>query len=388
MLTSITGKYNKRCLTAKKKNSYMVNKPGLCLLLMLTLVLTAACTTPLEKMQPVDDVSDCHIIYDAGSSATRLFIYQETATGWLKHKGPQTDSLADPIRKNRGKSLSDVNVVIANVLIALDDMRRDGQPDRNGEPQWLAFDWRSYCSIKSAAVYATAGMRLAEKQDPSNSGLLWKRLNESLSKKLGMNVSTRTLSEYEEGLYAWLALRELKPDGDFGVAEMGGVSLQVTFPCPLCESARQVRVKGEVMPVFSHSFIGWGQDEAWRKYRNIKACARGAALKNSNWRVDDCAVVMVEFAEAAADVKRMVENSDGFHWYLSSAFRYMRNSDIENFCRRGINDGFQPESSCFRAVYLAGVLNTLALTENSEPTDVNWTLGAVVCTATRCLEVQ
>lgn len=373
---------------AKKNNNYMVNKLGIGLLLILTLVLAVACTTPIEKTQPVDDVSDCHIIYDAGSSETRLFIYQETATGWLKHKGPQADALADPIRRNRGKSLSDVNVVIANVLIVLDDIRRDGPADKNGEPQWRAFDWRSQCSIKSAAVYATAGMRLAEKQDAGNSELLWKRLNERLSKKLGMSVTTRTISEYEEGLYAWLALRELKSDGDFGVAEMGGVSLQVTFPCPLCESARQVRVKGEVMPVFSHSFIGWGQDEAWRKYRNIKACDWGVALKNSDWQVDDCEVVMVEFAEAAAEVKRMVENSDGLRWYLSSAFSYMRNTDIEDFCRRGINDGFQPESSCFRAVYLAGVLNTLALTDNSESTDVNWTLGAVACTATRCLEVQ
>ena len=118
----------------------MVNKLRICLILILTLVLAVACTTPLDKVQPVDDVSDCHIIYDAGSSETRLFIYQETATGWLKHKGPQADPLADPIRRNRGKSLSDVNVVIANVLITLDDIRRDGPADRNGEPQWRAFD--------------------------------------------------------------------------------------------------------------------------------------------------------------------------------------------------------------------------------------------------------
>ena len=195
-----------------------------------------------------------------------------------------------------------------------------------------------------------------------------------------MNVTTRTLSEYEEGLYAWLALREFKPDGDFGIAEMGGVSLQVTFPCPSCDNARQVRVKDEIMPVFSHSFIGWGQDEAWKKYRNINACSRGAALKIPSWRVDDCEGVL-EFADTAADVKSMVENAEGFHWYLSSAFRYMQNTDIDNFCRRGINDGFQPESSCFRAVYLSSVLNTLDLMDNSEPTDVSWTLGAVACTA-------
>ena len=78
-----------RVAERQKNNIYMVNKLRICLLSTLTLVLAVACTTPLDKVQPVDDVSDCHIIYDAGSSETRLFIYQETASGWLKHKGPQ-----------------------------------------------------------------------------------------------------------------------------------------------------------------------------------------------------------------------------------------------------------------------------------------------------------
>ncbi len=140
---------------------------------------------PVERPQPSQDASACYIIYDAGSSATRLFIYQETATGWLKHKGPETDALSDPIRRNRGKSMSDTNTVIADVLIALDDIRRDGPPGKNGEPQWAAFDWKYQCNIKAAAVYATAGMRLAERQDARNSALLWKKLNKQAEQKTG-----------------------------------------------------------------------------------------------------------------------------------------------------------------------------------------------------------
>ena len=366
----------------------MANKPGLCLSLMLLLALATACTSLDERRLPAQDASDCYVIYDAGSSATRLFIYEETETGWLQHEGPETDALADPIRRNRGKSMSDANIVIADVLLALDDMRRDGPPDRFGEKEWSAFDWYRQCNVKAAAVYATAGMRLAEKQDARNSALVWKRLNERLSKKLEMNVTTRTLSEYEEGLYAWLALREFQPDNNFGVAEMGGVSLQVTFPCPSCESARQVRVKDETLPVFSHSFIGWGQDEAWKKYGNVRACDRGAGLKILNWQVNDCESVITGIANASEGVTRMVGKLNGFRWYLSSAFRYMRNTDIDDYCRKGINEGFQPESSCFRAVYLSSVLDTLAMPADAEQTDVNWTLGAVACTATRCLEIQ
>jgi len=366
----------------------MLNNKVLYLTLILSLVLTVACTGPPERVQPGPGVSACYIIYDAGSSATRLFVYQETETGWLKHKGPETAALSDPVRRNRGKSMSDANYVIGEILIALDNIRRNGPPGKNGQVKWAAFDWQNRCIVKAAAVYATAGMRLAENQDARNSALLWKKLNGRLSEKLGIPVTTRTLTEYEEGLYSWLALRELRPDGEFGVAEMGGVSLQVTFPCPYCETAPKVRVKDKTVAVFGHSFLGWGQDEAWRKLRNSSACTWGAGLKDPDWRVDDCEAAMVEFAETAADVARMVRTSGNMRWYLTSAFSYMRNTDIDYFCRKGINDGFQPESSCFRAVYLQNVLDSLAVPSDYELSKVNWTLGAVVCTATRCLEAQ
>ena len=361
---------------------------GLYLPLVLSLVMMAACSTTVEKAQLGEDVSDCYIVYDAGSSATRLFIYQASATGWLQHKGPKIGALSDPIRRTRGKSMSDANNLIGDVLIALDNIRRDGPPGKNGEPEWTAFDWQTQCDTTAAAVYATAGMRLAEKQDARNSALLWSKLNDRLSEKLGVSVTTRTLTEYEEGLYAWLALGELREDGNFGVAEMGGVSLQVTFPCPHCETAPKVKVKGQTIPVFGHSFLGWGQDEAWRKFGGGSACSWGAGLKVPNWRVDDCETAIVGFTEAAAEFTRMIKDSDNLKWYLTSAFSYMQNTDIDYFCRKGINSGFEPESSCFRAIYQENVLDTLAIPSGYELSDVNWTLGAVVCSATQCLETH
>ena len=92
-----------------------LNNKGLWFSLMLSLVLAAACTTPAKRLQHDADATACYIIYDAGSSATRLFIYQETASGWIMHKGPETGALSDPVRRNRGKSMSDANEVIADV---------------------------------------------------------------------------------------------------------------------------------------------------------------------------------------------------------------------------------------------------------------------------------
>ena len=350
--------------------------------------LLTACSTHVERTQTGDSVSACHIVYDAGSSKTRLFIYEQSATAWLQHRGPKTGALADPVRGEHGKTMADAGSVVDDAVTALENMRRTGPIDKNGEPEWPAYDWKKHCDIKTVAVYATAGMRIAEQQDAAASEVLWKLLNERLSDKLKMNVTTRTLSEYEEGLYAWLAKREGQGDGDFGIAEMGGASIQIAFPCPECPSSKQVRVKGGLLPIYSRSFLGWGQDEAWKEFGHSSACIKGVGRVNPEWKVSDCAAGIEGFSDAAAEPMKYVSSENGLRWYLSDAFRYMKKTDIDQFCRQGVDSGFMPESSCFRAVYLQDVLDTLGLPVESEPSDVNWTLGAVVCTATRCLEIQ
>ena len=368
--------------------SIMTVKRGIALIISAVLLLLSACTTRYERTQAKADVSACHIIYDAGSKRTRLYIYQQTATGWLKHRGPRTDALANPVRAIRGKTMADAGTVVDDIVAALDKMRRDGPVDKEDIPQWPAFDWQEQCDIDAVSVYATAGMRLAEQQDAVASEMLWGMLNDRLSAAAGLKVTTRTLSGYEEGLFAWLATREGRGDDNFGVAEMGGASIQVTFPCPFCEASRQVKVKGHSVPLYSHSFLGWGQDEAWKKLGSSAACARGAGIDNPDWSVADCAVGMAAFSDAAADIEKQIRAADGLHWYLNDAFRYMQDDDIDQFCRKGIDSGFEPLSSCFRAVYLQNVIDTLGLPADAEPGDVDWTLGAVICTVTRCLESE
>ncbi len=351
-------------------------------------LLMGACTAHIDKTPVRDSTSPCHIVYDAGSSSTRLHVYEATATGWVQHRGPRTGALADPVRGIHGKTMSDASAVVGDIVSALEGIRRDGPLDNNGQPEWPAFDWRKQCDVEAVAVYATAGMRLAEQQDANASEWLWKMLNHELSNTLGMTVTTRTLTGFEEGLFAWLAIREQRGDGNFGVAEMGGVSIQIGFPCPECAAARQVRVKGRSVPVFSFSFLGRGQDEAWKEIGPLPACARGVGIQNPGWQVTDCAAQMVLTFGLADDITGYIKGRGVLQWYLSGAFRYMHDTDIEQFCRKGIDSGFEPASSCFRAVYLESVLNTLGLPSDAKKSEVDWTLGAVVCTVTRCLDIQ
>ena len=346
-------------------------------------LLMGACTWQIE---PVTEVPTCQIVYDAGSSRTRLYVYELSESGWLEHRGPRTDALADPVRAIRGKTMSDAAQVVDNIVAALEDMRSDGPTDANGKPQWLAFDWRERCDIDAAAVYATAGMRLAEQHDAEASELLWKMLNEKLGAYLGMSVETRTLSGYEEGLFAWLGIREVSDNGSFGLAEMGGASVQVTFPCPACNATKQVKVKDQVIPIFSHSFLGLGQDEAWETFGPLPVCERGVGLEKPDWKIDDCASHMPISSGAVAVLTQQNVKMTGLDWYLTGAFKYIHDTDIDQYCRKGIDSGYQQETSCFRAVYLDKVLDVLGVPPDAEPIDVDWTLGAVVCTITQCLD--
>lgn len=361
--------------------------PGKSLGVFLVLILLAGgCSWRTETVTDSGDLPECHIIYDAGSKGTRLYVYQRADTGWLKHRGPKTVALADPVRGIRGKTMDDAGDVVGEIVATLEGIRSDGPANKRGEPRWSAFDWRSQCDVQAVSVYATAGMRLAEQMDPEGSERLWKLLNQQLSLAVETDVTTRTLSGFEEGLYAWLATREGEGDEDFGVAEMGGASMQVVFPCTRCEASRQVWVKGRQVAMYSHSFIGWGQDEAWKRFGSSAACARGVGADDPHWVVADCSAGMEGFSVAAVPHVKNIEAAGIRRWYLSDAFRYMKDDDIEQFCGLGIDSGYEPVSSCFRAVYLSRVLETLGLNENAESTDVDWTLGAVVCEGTQCLE--
>ena len=368
------------------QTSGMMRTAGWQLPLISILLLFVACTPLVGQKEIAQLPPACHAIYDAGSQSTRLYIYEQSELGWIRHDGPRTGALADPAREVRGKTMLDADRVVEDIVMALEHVRFEGPQNKKGSPEWPAFDWQKECSLATVSVFATAGMRLAQEQNPEAVEVLLKKLNDGLGSAVQVPVTTRTLSGFEEGVFAWLAMRESQVDDRFGVAEMGGASIQVTFPCASCDASRKVRARGQVVPVFSHSFLDKGQDEAWKKSGSLTACAWGAGSDNQDWQVKDCAVGMAGFSEAAADVARSVESQQDLRWFLSGAFRYMKVTDIDQFCRLGADSGFEPESSCFRAIYLQEVISDLGLPGNAETTDVDWTLGAVVCTATQCLE--
>jgi len=294
-------------------------------------------------------------------------------------------ALADPVRGNRKKTMADADKLTDAIVAGMNGIREDGPLTKDGSPKWLAFDWQSQCRLETVAVFATAGMRLAEQQNPADSKRLLDMLNRKLGDALGMAVTTRTLTGFEEGLYAWLATREKQADGHFGVAEMGGASVQISFPCTACKASRRVLVQGVDVPMISFSFLGMGQDEAWKNLPDHSECKRGVGLRNPDWRIADCTDDIAIPASVGIEVRGYVKQADVRRWYLAGAFAYSKYSDIDNYCHDNIKSGYKPKTSCFRAVYQPYFLNSLGVPMSSELSDVDWTLGAAICTVNDCL---
>lgn len=364
----------------------MPGKVGLAILACVLLV--SGCTGRVTQGLTDNTGRPCHIIYDAGSKGTRLYIYEQSESGWIRHGGPKAAALADPVRAIRGKTMADAETVVNEIVNLLEQIRQAGPVSSKVEPGWPAFDWRSVCSVRSASVLATAGMRLAEQQDPEDSRFVWRMLGKRLRQEAGVDVTARTLSGFEEGLYAWMAILQEQPDMNFGMAEMGGGSVQVAFPCPTCEMSRTVTIAGEKTAIYSYSFTGWGQDAAWARFGGSTACQLGAAQKMQDWKVSDCDAGMPEFRRSSEETRKRINLARPGRWFLGGAFRYMRGDDINSYCVLGDDTGYEPASACFRAIFLQELLESLGLPPDSKRSDADWTLGAVICTVTRCLETD
>jgi hypothetical protein len=333
-----------------------------------------------------------------------LYIYEQDDAELREHEGPKVSALADPVREFRGKTWTDAEAVTTEVVAALDDMRQGGPLDDQGQPQWAAFDWTTRCQAASAAVYASAGMRIAEQEHPERSLELWTMLKRKLQAKVGttVKVSTRTLTGFEEGLYAWLAVSQTTKTYDFGIVEMGGASTQITFPCPQCDvtndAVKPIKLGNQTIQMYSYSFLGLGEDEAPKSLGLPASCAYGIGATQAEWTADQCASqIIIEDAEGIRDPYNMQGKQRGIHvrlpaqreavaqWFLTGAFTYMSDNQIETCCAQH-GQCYTPEVACFQAIYLRKYLHTLQVPLLAAKRQANWPQGAVICTQRNCLQ--
>tara|TARA_Y100000591_G_C21850124_1_gene711127 strand:- start:559 stop:1725 length:1167 start_codon:yes stop_codon:yes gene_type:complete len=344
--------------------------------------------------------SQCQIVYDAGSSGTRLYVYEKKNNTWIEHEGPKGSALADPVREIRGAKWSQRKELINEIMSLLDTILQDGPKYSSGGLAWKAFDWKKVCDVRIASIFATAGMRIAEHVNRKRSQTLWRDLKLALQKKLGSKVKvlTRTLPGYEEGLFAWLSVREKKGSDRFGIVEMGGASSQITFPCPKCVDSKNIWIGGKNLKIFSYSFLGLGGDEASKVFGLASSCKYGAGVGSSGWNSKKCADSMkvstprgiydpYNFRNGKRGIYKRLpfQKAGGIEWVFTGAFKFVNEKTIDKCCR---NRGkcFEKETSCFRAVYYKRYIEALGLDYKSKRAGASWTLGAAICNENDCLK--
>lgn len=385
----------------------MMNKIALLVFSILTL---NSCT----NSNLVAPKNACYIMFDAGSSGTRLYVYEQNNTQLIEHVGPKVAALADPVRRLHGKTTTDIQDITDQVVATLDLIKTDGTFNST-QQKWTGFDWSTQCNLVSAKVYATGGMRIAEQENAVDSVVLWQNLQPKLAAKVGANVmvETRTITGFEEGLFAWLSLKGEHSTNNFGIVEMGGASSQVTFPCADCDPAidavKTINLGGKPLQIYSYSFLGLGQDEAPRSLSLPSAntipanCAFGVGSTQNDWTEAKCADDILITAKESKTAIRDPYNYSAKgtrgttntlppfqknipQWSLTGAFNYTKETDIDNCCFSQSQTCYHAVTACFTPIYLNKYLQTLNIRPlEADKNDVSWTLGAVVCETENCL---
>jgi len=311
--------------------------------------------------------SPCQIVYDAGSSGTRLFIYQKVNENWIEHKGPKTVALADPVRQVRGVKWSGRDQVVAKIVSSLDLMQDD-------------FNWPKVCKVESVAVNGTAGMRLAEQKYPKKLKVLWQLLHQKLAQRFGKEVSiqTRTLTGFEEAVYAWIGLSTRLKSNDFGLIEIGGASLQLVYPCSDCSDAQKIFLNGREFDIVASSFLGLGIHEAYALFAHAKACNDNASEVIKNWKPQDCSNTLsiiknqkipdpynYRMGKQNQKVPMLDSANMKLNWYIISNVRFSFARAYKNYINQKITAG-----------------------KATIPPYESWTLGRVMCQSQNCLRYR
>lgn len=270
------------------------------------------------------------IVMDAGSTGTRIFIYE-----WNKpescHHSPYIRPSYYYSGPHEGKQFK---------------IKRSGGL-AEVEPELVAEYLRDFMSNatqfipqnkhSSTPIYlkATAGMRLL----PFNRAQailqevrkVFKASPFRYDSKFGVQIIP---GEYE-GVFAWLTVNYLKGVlGDasipsLGMVDMGGASCQITFETPHVpmENAFPINLNGTSRVVYTHSYLRFGRNEARNRYQ----IDHFSALSSSEVPEDPCFI-------------------KGFQGVSANGVEFVGSGDFDSCLKKTealtLKDPFCPTSSC------------------------------------------
>ena len=263
-------------------------------------------------------------VIDAGSSGTRLYLYEVKPDGTIKtelsnFEYKDEDGIDNYVCDSVYPQSDVMKVVITPLLTKLKQQAKAMNPP---------------APTKSIEVnlLATAGMRSREKsceslypgQGAAKVASLYKVIKNGIASQGFQKGEVRTSDgNKEEGVWTWLNLNYVlgKIDNNpFGDLEVGGSSAQIVFPVdPLknpvdgTKNIYAVRYKGQNYSVFSKSYLGLGQDDARKWLRNSTAAPEACWAKGFNAASD--------LGEKETSYKKLSKNGNFDYTTCSGYFR-------------------------------------------------------------------
>lgn len=314
---------------------------------------------------PVRGFAEKVAIIDAGSSGSRLFIYELNADRQEKVK------LVYPVgeeqrSRSRGRALSSVANHPDSVQVYLQLMTQHHK-----------------CDSIDLYILATAGMRLKPKAEAES---LYDKLK-ALPGTNGYYVkSAMTISGQYEGLYAWLAsnfdngkLDIKKEDAattlsyagqPYGILEIGGASMQLAF-ASLSDGPHCLTRPG-IGQIYSRSYLGGGVDQIYKKTKpgrrykfNIEVDDDFAPLCPSDTKFLGLGIIEYVFDGMKAQSRKKTYKAQ-LNGYIKS-LRHFHDTP-ENYHPR------------INAHYVKWLYNEMDLMGKVVPPEKNssWTLGAAI----------
>ena len=211
--------------------------------------------------------SSYQAIIDAGSSGTRIYLYEVTTKP--QEKLPHLQSIFE-----------------YKLTPGLSDLINT--PDQAKQQVKVLLDL-ARCSLAKTPnaakvpvhLLATAGLRLKNQQKVQQ---MFDAIQQHVAQDTHFDFKkAMVLSGRYEGLYAWLATNYLSnrfanPKEQFALIEMGGASLQVAYalrkPTPKLDKQHLVRrkINRQNYTIYSRSYLGLGQNIAYDSLRSCQAC--------------------------------------------------------------------------------------------------------------------
>lgn len=209
------------------------------------------------------------LVIDAGSSGTRIYIYTWPAR--TNNSIPQVtpappNQVAWALKTTPGISTfvsANINETAVRAYIKpfIDfAVSKIPESQRNSTPIYF---------------FATAGMRLVNATQAANMYALIRNIL-SASPFLFRREWAKTIAGEEEGVYGWDAVNLLRGtvagplNATWGVAEMGGASMQFTYvptEAPLANYFEE-RIGDRTFPLYTHSYLQYGRNQFMSRFLN------------------------------------------------------------------------------------------------------------------------